>query len=45
MLKESLEHHIQEEEGEMFKTARGIFSAEELQTLAGRMLALRPARP
>ncbi len=45
VLKESLEHHIQEEEGEMFKTARGIFSAEELQTLAGRMLALRPAKP
>ena len=40
VLKESLEHHIQEEEGEMFKTARGIFSAEELQDLGDRMLAL-----
>ena len=41
VLKESLEHHIKEEEGEMFKTARGIFSREELQALAERMLALR----
>ena len=45
VLKESLEHHIQEEEGEMFKTARGIFSTEELQTLAVRMLALTRANP
>lgn len=44
VLKESLEHHIAEEEGEMFKTARGIFSAEQLQALAGRMLALRRER-
>ncbi|HVJ27968.1 MAG TPA: hemerythrin domain-containing protein [Vicinamibacterales bacterium] len=43
VLKESLEHHIQEEEGEMFKTARGIFSPEELQDLGGRMLALGKA--
>ena len=40
-MKENLEHHIKEEEGEMFKTARGIFSREELQGLAERMLALR----
>ena len=41
VLKESIEHHIKEEEGQMFKTARGIFSREELLDLAERMLALR----
>lgn len=43
VLKENIEHHIQEEEGEMFPAARRIFSREELQDLAARMLALRPA--
>lgn len=37
VLKESLEHHIEEEEGEMFRKARGIFSRDELQELAVRM--------
>ncbi|CAN5832475.1 hypothetical protein BH24ACI5_BH24ACI5_19830 [soil metagenome] len=40
MLKENVEHHIQEEESEMFRTARGIFSRAELQDLAQRMVAL-----
>jgi hypothetical protein len=43
VLKENIEHHIKEEEGEMFKLARGIFSREELRQLAGQMLAIRPA--
>jgi hypothetical protein len=42
VLKENLEHHIEEEEGEMFRLARGIFSREELRALAARMLAIRP---
>lgn len=42
VLKENIEHHIEEEEGEMFRTARAIFSREELRELAERMLALRP---
>jgi hemerythrin-like domain-containing protein len=41
VLKENIEHHIQEEEGEMFRVARGIFSREELQALASEMLAVR----
>jgi len=41
VLKENIEHHIQEEEGEMFRTARGLFSREELLALADRMRALR----
>ena len=41
VLKESLEHHIQEEEGKMFPLARGIFSRQELRALASRMLKIR----
>lgn len=41
VLKESIEHHIQEEEGEMFRTARGIFSHEELHELGARMEKLK----
>jgi hypothetical protein len=45
VLKENIEHHIQEEEGEMFRAARGIFSRDELRDLGARMLAIRPATP
>ena len=41
VLKENLEHHIQEEEGEMFRVARGIFSKDELKVLAQRMMEVR----
>jgi hemerythrin-like domain-containing protein len=41
VLKESLEHHIQEEEGQMFRTARAVFSREELNELGARMKALK----
>ena len=41
VLKENLEHHIQEEEGAMFRTARGIFSKDELRALGQRMLEVR----
>jgi hemerythrin-like domain-containing protein len=43
VLKENIEHHIQEEEGAMFRAARTIFSREELRDLGARMLAIRPA--
>jgi hemerythrin-like domain-containing protein len=42
VLKENIEHHIQEEEGEMFRAARRIFSRDELRELGERMLAVRP---
>jgi hypothetical protein len=42
VLKENIEHHIQEEEGNMFRLARGIFSREELRALGARMLKIRP---
>src|SRR3954447_2014289 len=37
VLKENIEHHIEEEEGEMFKTARKVFSEQELEELGERM--------
>jgi hemerythrin-like domain-containing protein len=43
VLKENIEHHIKEEENVMFPMARGLFSREELQELAVRMLALKPS--
>ena len=41
VLKESLEHHIEEEEGEMFRTARAVLSRDELRDLGAQMAALR----
>jgi hypothetical protein len=37
VLKENIEHHIEEEEEDMFKTARSVFSREELEQLGERM--------
>jgi hypothetical protein len=37
VLKENIEHHVEEEEGEMFADARKIFSEEELEELGERM--------
>jgi hemerythrin-like domain-containing protein len=39
VMKENIEHHIEEEEGEMFRTARQVFDAAELDDLGGRMEA------
>jgi hemerythrin-like domain-containing protein len=39
VMKENVEHHIEEEEDEMFKQARQVFSKEELVDLGDRMLA------
>ena len=41
VLKENLEHHIQEEEGPMFRTARGVFSREELQLMGAKMRKMK----
>ena len=37
VLKENIEHHVEEEEGDMFSAARKVFSAEELDALGERM--------
>jgi hemerythrin-like domain-containing protein len=37
VLKENVEHHVEEEEGEMFKKARKVLSDEELEALGARL--------
>jgi hemerythrin HHE cation binding domain-containing protein len=37
VLKENIEHHVEEEEGEMFDAARKVFSERELEELGERM--------
>jgi len=39
VFKENVEHHIEEEEGEMFKTARSVLSRPQLKELGARMQA------
>ena len=39
VMKENLEHHIEEEEGEMFKQARQVFDRDELERLGESMAA------
>jgi len=37
VMKENIEHHIEEEEGEMFKQARQVFDRQELEDLGAQM--------
>jgi hemerythrin-like domain-containing protein len=37
VLKENIEHHVEEEEGEMFKKARKVLSEEDAEALGARM--------
>jgi len=37
VLKENVEHHVEEEEGEMFKNARKVLSREQLEELGALM--------
>jgi hypothetical protein len=39
VMKENIEHHIEEEEGEMFQKARQVFDRAELEELGERMAA------
>ncbi len=39
VMKENVEHHMEEEEGEMFKQARSVFDRAELEDLGERMAA------
>ena len=46
VMKENVEHHMEEEEGDMFKQARRVFDRAELDDLGRRMEERRipPAR-
>ena len=37
VLQENVEHHVEEEEGEMFQKARGVLSEEQINDLGARM--------
>jgi len=39
VMKENVEHHIEEEEGEMFKQAKQVFDKDELTQLGEQMMA------
>ena len=41
VLKENVEHHVEEEEGEMFKSARDVLSREQIDELGTRMEAAK----
>ncbi|HKS29481.1 MAG TPA: hemerythrin domain-containing protein [Pyrinomonadaceae bacterium] len=41
VLKENVEHHVEEEEGEMFKDARKVLSTEQVNELGERMNAAK----
>lgn len=41
VLKESIEHHVEEEEGEMFKKARQVLSDEQIEILGDRLQAAK----
>jgi hypothetical protein len=43
VMKENLEHHIEEEEKEMFAQARKVFEQDELDALGARMAARKDA--
>ena len=44
VLKENVEHHVEEEEDEMFKTAREVFSKAQFEELGAQMEAEKKAR-
>jgi hypothetical protein len=41
VMKENVEHHIEEEEDEMFKKARQVLDKEQIEALGERMAALK----
>ena len=43
VLQENIEHHIEEEEGEMFKIARKVLEPEQLEDLGEKMAAVKEA--
>ena len=45
VLKESVEHHVREEEGELFKMARDVLDRDELEQLGAQMEAAKGQAP
>jgi hemerythrin-like domain-containing protein len=45
VLKENLEHHIQEEEGQMFPIARAVLDGESLEAIGRRMKGMKSRSP
>jgi hypothetical protein len=43
VLKESIEHHVEEEEGELFKKAKQVFDRDEAVEIGERFLAAKEA--
>ena len=41
VLKENIEHHIEEEEGDMFPTARASLNRDQLEEIGRKMMAMR----
>jgi len=41
VLKENVEHHVEEEEGDMFKKARKVLSSEQIENLGTRLEAAK----
>jgi iron-sulfur cluster repair protein YtfE (RIC family) len=41
VLKENVEHHVEEEEGEMFKNAKKVLSKEDVEALGDRLQAAK----
>jgi iron-sulfur cluster repair protein YtfE (RIC family) len=37
VLKENVEHHVEEEEGDMFKSAREVLTAEQIESIGAQM--------
>ena len=44
VLKENVEHHVEEEEGEMFKKAREVLSAEQIENITANVEAEKKAQ-
>ena len=44
VLKENIEHHVEEEEGEMFKKARKVLSEDEIEELGERLQEAKQVR-
>jgi hypothetical protein len=45
VLQENVEHHVEEEEGEMFRDARKVLSQQQIDELGARLEAAKQEQP